>query len=105
MKCKLVISSTGFHVTRALGLTIDIALQKSFGKCEAGFIVAGNYCKATCGRCEENGTVVTNFHLPPPVSMEVAPAPSPNNTPEGPTPADSPEVSSFEYPAPEMLTI
>ena len=30
---------------------LSCAEQKAFGKCESPWMVAGNYCAATCGRC------------------------------------------------------
>jgi len=68
-------------------------LQKDFGKCDAGFIIAGNYCQATCGRCAENGTTVTIFYPPAPTATSFTLA-SPNDTLPNPPPANSPEVLS-----------
>eukprot|EP01024_Parvocaulis_polyphysoides_P018271 TRINITY_DN18079_c0_g1_i1.p1 TRINITY_DN18079_c0_g1~~TRINITY_DN18079_c0_g1_i1.p1 ORF type:complete len:267 (+),score=78.15 TRINITY_DN18079_c0_g1_i1:16-816(+) len=33
------------------GTEYTCAQQKEFGKCEAAWMIAGNYCRKTCGRC------------------------------------------------------
>jgi hypothetical protein len=36
-------------------LLLPLLLQ-SFGKCSDGFIVTGNFCAKTCGRCGASGS-------------------------------------------------
>ena len=85
-------------------LTKSVArlLQKGFGKCEAGFIVNGDYCQATCGRCPQNVTLVESSSPSPmqgPAAAEAS-LPVSHGLPDFP---DFPAISPSEVHFPMSL--
>eukprot|EP01025_Chloroclados_australasicus_P033585 TRINITY_DN3428_c0_g1_i1.p1 TRINITY_DN3428_c0_g1~~TRINITY_DN3428_c0_g1_i1.p1 ORF type:complete len:505 (-),score=42.76 TRINITY_DN3428_c0_g1_i1:1199-2713(-) len=51
------------------------ARQKEFGKCNASWMVQGEFCKKTCGRCDSQATVPTIPQVvdPPPGCFDIPP--------------------------------